>query len=372
MKTPTRRRGPYRRNAEASVCRICQRAPSPRSNPIVICDGCNGLYHQYCHDPPIEDEVIRVEENEWLCADCMGVRADANMAADGVASSGISEADLQRAMSGEELTVEEKRAYFVRLPQASLVSLLLHATSVHPNLPVFAADVKQIISQPLPAPRPRGLSVVQGLQTDGLPRATAVGGQGMPSSNAQQQPFSQGPGVASAPPAPYQPFKYPKPGNGIRLPPVEYVEDEDEVAFSHLVRDPQTRRLEKASQLQPALLPPPPPPQQPPKAQAERHGSLGGDSMGMDGAMDMARRMSTSTQQPQPLPRPQQPERENGVGLLASAGIATIGTGTASAATGIASADPSRPGTSTGRGEMVDVSGGAGAGSKAMSGVVGA
>lgn len=72
-KTPTRRRGPYRRLAEATVCRVCQRGHSPARNMIVFCDGCNKAYHQYCHNPPIEDEVVKVEEKEWQCSDCTDI-----------------------------------------------------------------------------------------------------------------------------------------------------------------------------------------------------------------------------------------------------------------------------------------------------------
>lgn len=37
---------------------------------IVFCDGCNSGYHQYCHHPPIEREVVQVAEKEWFCAAC--------------------------------------------------------------------------------------------------------------------------------------------------------------------------------------------------------------------------------------------------------------------------------------------------------------
>ena len=56
------------------MCRNCGRGHSPPSNAIVFCDGCNGPWHQFCHDPPIEGEVVRVEEREWVCAGCEGGR----------------------------------------------------------------------------------------------------------------------------------------------------------------------------------------------------------------------------------------------------------------------------------------------------------
>lgn len=66
----------FSRPGEASVCKNCSRGHSPASNMIVFCDGCNGPWHQYCHDPPISSEVVRIEEQEWFCADCMVLREE--------------------------------------------------------------------------------------------------------------------------------------------------------------------------------------------------------------------------------------------------------------------------------------------------------
>src|SRR5690606_31798517 len=73
-KTPSRRRGPYRRNYDARTCKVCQRGHSPQSNMIVFCDGCNTPYHQLCHDPAIDDMVIAVESAEWFCHNCAKTR----------------------------------------------------------------------------------------------------------------------------------------------------------------------------------------------------------------------------------------------------------------------------------------------------------
>lgn len=69
---PTSRKGRKRASkpGEASVCKNCGRGHSPATNMIVFCDGCNGPWHQFCHDPPISQDVISVEEREWFCADC--------------------------------------------------------------------------------------------------------------------------------------------------------------------------------------------------------------------------------------------------------------------------------------------------------------
>ena len=41
---------------------------------IVFCDGCNTPYHQYCHQPPIEQKVIEEVDKEWYCKECESQR----------------------------------------------------------------------------------------------------------------------------------------------------------------------------------------------------------------------------------------------------------------------------------------------------------
>jgi PHD-finger len=65
-----RKKRRVRRNAESAVCKACERGHSPANNAIVFCDGCAAAYHQYCHEPPIEKDVIDIPEKEWLCKEC--------------------------------------------------------------------------------------------------------------------------------------------------------------------------------------------------------------------------------------------------------------------------------------------------------------
>jgi hypothetical protein len=37
----------------------------------VFCDGCGTPYHQYCHDPPIEADVVDIPDKEWFCSTCV-------------------------------------------------------------------------------------------------------------------------------------------------------------------------------------------------------------------------------------------------------------------------------------------------------------
>lgn len=54
----------------AAKCKTCHRETEPTNNRIVFCDACSTAYHQYCHNPPIENEVVTVLEKEWLCTPC--------------------------------------------------------------------------------------------------------------------------------------------------------------------------------------------------------------------------------------------------------------------------------------------------------------
>ncbi|KAG7009575.1 hypothetical protein G7Y79_00002g006900 [Physcia stellaris] len=117
---PTRRKP-----GEAAVCKNCGRGHSPLSNMIVFCDGCNSPWHQHCHNPPISQEVIRIQEREWHCDTCSILRS--------------SKTAWTAHISAERMTLAEKRRYLLSLPADNLVSLLLHATTLHPSLPIFSA-----------------------------------------------------------------------------------------------------------------------------------------------------------------------------------------------------------------------------------------
>jgi hypothetical protein len=64
------KRGPSKKSQEHALCKRCGRGHSPESNMIVFCDGCNGGWHQMCHDPVVSDEAVKDETAPWFCADC--------------------------------------------------------------------------------------------------------------------------------------------------------------------------------------------------------------------------------------------------------------------------------------------------------------
>lgn len=69
------KRGPSKKAQEQALCKRCGRGHSPESNMIVFCDGCNGGWHQMCHDPVVSDEAVKDETAPWFCADCTIKRA---------------------------------------------------------------------------------------------------------------------------------------------------------------------------------------------------------------------------------------------------------------------------------------------------------
>ncbi|OJD39808.1 phd finger containing protein phf1 [Diplodia corticola] len=154
--TATRKKRPNRRPTEMSVCRVCQRGHSPISNMIVFCDGCNSGYHQYCHQPEIDREVVQVTEKEWFCGACVALRRKQDEAIPNV----------NELVSGQSLTREEKRAYFSTLSTAKLTELLLHATDIYHDLPVFAPNSRSLAGATGAAARQFGATMTNHAMTD--------------------------------------------------------------------------------------------------------------------------------------------------------------------------------------------------------------
>ncbi|KAF2814963.1 uncharacterized protein BDZ99DRAFT_408512 [Mytilinidion resinicola] len=223
--TGTKRRRPNKKSAEAALCKVCHRGTSPTNNMIVFCDGCNTAYHQYCHDPPIEMEVVQITEKEWLCSPCTRSKQSAVEGMDGL-------------VAGEYLTLEEKRTYLRTLTPSALVSLLLHSNIIHPTLPIFAPDARSIIENSTQAQSnaihtglsPQGVNGHQ--STIGKSRPTGTPGLSTTNENsdldpaeaqlqAESQPLVRVPVAQEVEPEPYDgydtdpPAHYPKAGNGL-------------------------------------------------------------------------------------------------------------------------------------------------------------
>ena len=192
---PKKRRKP----GEAAVCINCGRGHSPNTNQIVFCDGCNTPWHQFCHNRPITPTVIQFEEKEWLCFECEIVREEKIHISGKVAAS-------------QTMTAAEKRTYLRGLEKNELVSLLLHASTLHPDLPIFRPPVPVIV-EPQPT-RPPNHHIIQ-----------------VEDEEVEVYEYIEP-----------EPLPYPKAGNGIVLPPEEedlgLLIDEDIVTYSHLWKGP--------------------------------------------------------------------------------------------------------------------------------------
>ncbi|MCJ1473777.1 hypothetical protein MMC13_002428 [Lambiella insularis] len=201
-----KRKGSYRRSPGANaLCKNCGRGHSPSSNVIVFCDGCNTPWHQYCHNPPIKGEIVQIEEKEWFCADCMVTREE--------------QGRFEGRVAGDGLSFSERRQYLQTLPQEDLISLLLHACTLHPSLPIFEPDAAQTVQAAnvanavIPAPS----------STDPLKAELA-----------EVEEYYEEEDV----------LPYPKAGNGITLRPesedLAFLLDDDTVTFSHSWTDDST------------------------------------------------------------------------------------------------------------------------------------
>lgn len=63
-----------KRTTEQALCKKCTRMHSPATNQMVFCDGCNDPWHQRCHDPWIEDDIIKDQSLKWYCVICQAKR----------------------------------------------------------------------------------------------------------------------------------------------------------------------------------------------------------------------------------------------------------------------------------------------------------
>lgn len=146
-----------RKSKEVNVnCVHCQRGHSPLNNAIVFCDWCNQAWHQLCHDPCIDDEVIQVKEKEWLCKQCKPVplsgiqptvvRSNPNM--ESQARIPVKVPPLE--VGGAGFSNDERRGYLSSLSHAALVELLVTLSDHNPGIPMFPDNLKALPSSKLP------------------------------------------------------------------------------------------------------------------------------------------------------------------------------------------------------------------------------
>ncbi|KAI7975834.1 hypothetical protein EIK77_005584 [Talaromyces pinophilus] len=147
-----RRRKVYRKNGkEINVtCLHCQRGHSPVTNMIVFCDECNDAYHQYCHDPPIKQELIDDKDAQWFCSECrpetrhrvlLKLKLPPQQKDTPLVETPVLSVPL---VSGEQFTAEEQRSYLSSLSHAGLVDMIVTLSKANPTLPIFPENLKDL------------------------------------------------------------------------------------------------------------------------------------------------------------------------------------------------------------------------------------
>ncbi|KAK7729120.1 hypothetical protein SLS53_009335 [Cytospora paraplurivora] len=120
-----------KRTAEQALCKKCTRMHSPASNQMVFCDGCNDPWHQRCHEPWIDDKIVKDQNVHWYCMVCQAKRDRLQPK---------KKAEQPRFGSWAGKPTAQKRAYLSGLSQNELVNLLVQVTELHPDIPLFPID----------------------------------------------------------------------------------------------------------------------------------------------------------------------------------------------------------------------------------------
>lgn len=228
-----KRRRVYRKGKEPSVnCLRCQRGHSPSVNMIVFCDECNRAWHQFCHDPPIEKDIIAVKETEWFCAQCRPVEPQI----DAANSSFLTLQNVQNLavvsesqVGGEHFSFEEKRSYLFTLPHAALVNLLLNISERSPTLPIFPLNLKELLQRPKAFSSATSI-IHQPAAQHGLNQPTnrvvtekanpplAPSANGVPRNSRRKNHSDESPDSSGSEYEFEEHRLYPRPGNGFCLP----------------------------------------------------------------------------------------------------------------------------------------------------------
>ncbi|KAL4975051.1 hypothetical protein BDW66DRAFT_138427 [Aspergillus desertorum] len=186
-RTTSRSRKPVPRKPKSANirCYLCDRGHSPMSNIIVFCDRCNRAWHQHCHDPPIENEVVAVRDKEWLCRECKPVdltilhptvlRSNPSLASKPPAHPPLTTPRTE--VGGERFSPDDRRRFLSTLSHATLVELLLTISNQHPTVPMFPENMKSLPSSNFAASQAMvtgGAATHAPLSAKGIKLATTV------------------------------------------------------------------------------------------------------------------------------------------------------------------------------------------------------
>ncbi|KAJ6137768.1 hypothetical protein N7471_004254 [Penicillium samsonianum] len=132
------------------VCTGCYRGHSPSNNLIVLCDSCDAPWHQKCHSPNIDNEVIEIPEMNWFCIKCKPEqRQTAQTKSRKNGATKVKKVGRPKKQPGPESQIggnyyseEERRAYLSSLSHDSLVQLVVKVSNEWPSVPMFPPDMQ--------------------------------------------------------------------------------------------------------------------------------------------------------------------------------------------------------------------------------------
>ena len=148
MDAGTKKRVHYgKRTQEQALCKRCTRMHSPTSNQMVFCDDCDDAWHQLCHEPRIDNAVVRDTKAQWFCTSCQSRRDR---------SQGKKPKPAEKTPTEEwrEKSMDQKRAYLTGLSHQDLLLVMMRGLEVNPDLPIFPAI--RLSTQGGAAPLPNG------------------------------------------------------------------------------------------------------------------------------------------------------------------------------------------------------------------------
>ncbi|KIY03384.1 uncharacterized protein Z520_00075 [Fonsecaea multimorphosa CBS 102226] len=243
---PKIKRRVYRGREQFALCEHCMRGHGPPGNVIVFCDACNKCWHQRCHEPQISPHTVADSKAEWFCSECdrilHGKKKDKK--ANGktsVQATIVAPPIVQQKptftgprVGGRFLRPEQKEAYLKTLSRDDLLLLVLHASDLAPDLPLFQTLAPP---PPPPPPPPPQLAMPQAQFTSTyvtpVSKVPSFGANEVGEDNEVDEGYD---GYFDEHAA-----LYPKPGNGVQLPPESedlhiLLEGKDCRTFSHWVQ----------------------------------------------------------------------------------------------------------------------------------------